>query len=89
MTAMVEHGAGNVAHATIRELDPKEVDLKEVQYVFFERFIHGCIDASGSEIRFIFQGSSRSTVAAIGRKKSASTFLLPKKKNTQLLFCPD
>ena len=34
MTAMVEHGAGNVAHATTRELDPKEVDLKEVQYVF-------------------------------------------------------
>ena len=34
---------------------------------------------NGSHRRLIFQQFSRSTVAPIGRKKSASTFLLPKK----------
>ena len=40
----------------------------------------GAIDADDSERGLIFQRFSRSTVAPIGRKKSASTFLLPKKK---------
>ena len=47
----------------------------------FERLVLGCIDSYDSESRRIFHRFSRSTVAPIGRKKGASTFLLPKKKN--------
>ena len=40
-----------------------------------------CIDADFCNQILMFQHFSRSTVAPIGRKKGASTFLLPKKKN--------
>ena len=45
----------------------------------FGGLVLGCIDSYDSESRRIFSDFSRSTVAPIGRKKSASTFLLPKK----------
>ena len=45
----------------------------------FPRLVLGCINADFGLQIIIFQHFSRSTVAPIGRKKSASTFLLPKK----------
>ena len=46
----------------------------------FERLVLGCMDSYDSESRRVFQHFSRSTVAPIGRKISASTFLLQKKR---------
>ena len=48
-------------------------------YLIFNWLVLLCIDSYDSERRRILQHFSRSTVAPIGRKKSASTFLLPKK----------
>ena len=46
----------------------------------FGGLVLGCIETKFCNQIRIFSGFSRSTVAPIGRKKSASTFLLPKKK---------
>ena len=58
-----------------------EVDTRYPIPQIFEKLVLGCIDASDSESRRIFQHFSNSTVAPIGRKKVRALFF-SRKKNT-------